>query len=202
MEKKELVSTSYQGEKTSNTEESSINVSSCAKKFFSVCTKGFAFLFALLCIAFTLSLIVVGSYYVNNCSCQPFIPIYLIVTGCLLCLLLIYARYQSHRRRQNTDFDYYVSDSEVTRTLFRYLKDLLSLFVFAWFIAGSVTVYQIYWKINFHNVTSECYCQPLLYKYTFWSITGFYILLASVFVTGLIAMFIKYLFSCCEDEDY
>lgn len=185
------------------TDQSASSVSYYAKwfvqKFLSICAKGFAFIFRILFVGFTVFLLFIGSYYLNDCSCQPFIPVYLIVSGCLLFLLIVYALYKVCKPTVETETSFEFAE---TSNRYRYLKDLLTLFVFAWFIAGSVSVYQIHPKVSYYNVTSDCYCQALLYRSTFWSITSFYIIMAVVLVIGLLGMFVKYLYACFHGEDY
>jgi hypothetical protein len=104
--------------------------------------------------------IVIGSVYLNDCTVEPHIPIYLIVAGVF------------------TLISGYVSSVDKEKyPLLVWLASLFGLFTFGWFIAGNIWVYGNAWPHTDTDVTDPMYCHRTLYMFAFWLLTATYIML-------------------------
>jgi len=116
-----------------------------------------------ICLSFTA--ISIGSVFCHDCPRQKYIPIYVIVWGCVslgishiefIRRLIILKRGPSEENSKINPFSY-----------------ILSFFLLIWIIVGSVWIYSIYGDfdetLNPSNPTH--YCNPLLYYYAFWTTT-------------------------------
>ncbi|KAM9301737.1 uncharacterized protein PAF06_014953 [Gastrophryne carolinensis] len=128
------------------------------------------FAFFIIWTAIGVAFIVVGAVYLNQCPAERYIPIYMIVAGAF-------------------SFAYWVllPLKCISCTLWKIAGLIVSLFVFAWFIAGSVWVFRIY------NPTDE-QCYRPMYLFVFSILIIQYILIG----IGLIAMVFSCL--CCENS--
>ncbi|KAG7484911.1 hypothetical protein MATL_G00054990 [Megalops atlanticus] len=91
----------------------------------------------LIVVAIPITQIVLGVIYMNDCSQQPFIPIYLVVMGvCTIALTLLSCLPCA---QEGEDGDQSPFSSFCTAW-----NSLMSLFLFCWFIAGNVWIYSIY----------------------------------------------------------
>ena len=74
------------------------------------------------------------------------------------------------------------------------VNGIVSLFLFAWFIAGNVWVYSNYSKVQYDltigTSLASTYCDKTTYLFTFWTITVSYI------ITGL-SCIIGVMICCC-----
>lgn len=121
-----------------------------------------------------------GVKYLSECSVQPFIPIYLVVLGAssLLSLTLTY----SSR----------IWDDGCVGVLIIVFMTLLHLFSFAWFIAGTVWVYQIYPPNYIPEGT--LYCNKTAYLFAFVITTLVWAISVLMFVCGCCCG----LLTCCS----
>ncbi|XP_063801208.1 transmembrane protein 272-like isoform X2 [Pseudophryne corroboree] len=94
-------------------------------------------------IGLSIAMIVMGAIYKNDCPIQPYIPIFLLVTGIthLVAIFVLFLRI-------------------VLETCSLVLEALLGTFSFAWFIAGCVWVFKLY---NYY----EGFCNQSLYLFAF-----------------------------------
>lgn len=128
------------------------------------------------------TMIAIGSQHIGDCPIQEFIPIFLIVMG-VIQMIECCGRVVYHMSREEED------DNEGT-------KDVCIFFLFAWFIAGNVWVfetYSSYSSIKACNATSisqpssgckdgisEDYCDDTTMNFSFWVIIFLYIVLGFV----------------------
>ncbi|XP_053545218.1 transmembrane protein 272-like [Bombina bombina] len=84
-------------------------------------------IFGLIWTAMSIAMIAVGAVFLNNCPDERMIPIYLIVAGVF-----------------SFSFWIFLPLEWFSPYLRQILMSLTSLFIFAWFIAGSVWVFRIY----------------------------------------------------------
>ncbi|XP_065834599.1 transmembrane protein 272-like [Oscarella lobularis] len=121
-----------------------------------------------LLIGVPISMIVMGALYFDDCPCQRYIPIYLIVGGCFnlyMCLASI------------SESTFWRGDVERKKLRPLYMCNaLVGCFLLVWFILGSVWIYTIY---NSHCIVESChcYCHQTFYMYAFWLTTATYIAL-------------------------
>nr|XP_054755452.1 transmembrane protein 272-like [Lytechinus pictus] len=138
---------------------------------FNTCT---VTLFLAILLAIPIAMVAIGSVYIHECPAQHFIPLYLIVMGLATILKASIdqkARCQRARLPQE-------EQEEFTPNPLEYgLSKLLSLFIIAFFIAGSVWIYQIY-RPNTIDSSSYDYCHPTVYNFAFWVTTAYYIFVA------------------------
>lgn len=111
-----------------------------------------------------IAMIAIGSVYLGQCPAQKYIPIYLIVGGVFGIVNNILEFVERWRYKD--------SDEEGPR----YHLKAISLFMFAWFIAGCVWVYKIY-PPDYENENSDKYCHKTLYLFTFWMFNISFIIL-------------------------
>jgi len=121
--------------------------------------------------------LVIGVPRQEECTIQPMLPKWLIVSGsCGLAYAVIngFARLLDFlKKRKNPN------SSNKTLTLVQCILQLLGLFCFGWFIYGNYLVYSIYSDVQYDALLNqETYCSKLLYLFSFWSITASWILIA------------------------
>ncbi|KAK3099398.1 hypothetical protein FSP39_003814 [Pinctada imbricata] len=122
-------------------------------------------------LAIPISMVVMGAIYKDDCPIQRYIPIYLIVGGSFGILKNLTSLGQKAKNDRDEEGDEKNMKSNPYDVV-------LNLFLFAWFIAGNVWVYQIRGAVS-SDITSVNYCHPTLYAYAFWLITSVYILLGT-----------------------
>ena len=122
-----------------------------------------------------------GCVYINQCTGQPIIPIWLIVFGCVGVLqtaINIIKRFFKNNDRGEEERNYiYVS--------WNCFETLLSFFLFIWIILGSYWVFGYYDLWRLCNITqySSCYCHPAPYLFS-------YVTLVVIYVTSCIFCFV------------
>lgn len=121
-------------------------------------------------LAFPIAMIVIGALKLDDCPAEKFIPKWLLIMGCfgLLKNLLSLGQQVFNKARDNNEK--HASKNPI--------ECILDLFLFAWFIAGSVWVYRTYSDVSYHKEDGKDYCDKLLYLFSFWSLTSSYILMA------------------------
>jgi len=122
-----------------------------------------------------IAMIVIGSIYLHDCPRQRFIPIYLIVSGCFLVAGSLFEAIKRHCCKRKDENNENISVKDLLRNP---LGSLVLLFTLAWLIAGSVWIYSIRNDYDSEDPTSEKFCHPVLFKFSFWMTTAQYILLA------------------------
>ncbi|XP_035806250.2 transmembrane protein 272-like [Amphiprion ocellaris] len=133
----------------------------------------------LLSCAIPIAQIAVGAVYLDDCPLQPYIPIYLIVCGTFTLMLGLLSCLPCAKKPEDGTTNPLYSVCSIWNLL-------VSLFLFAWFIAGNVWIYSIYEPNYNKNSTSVApYCDKTLYLFAFWTTTVGYIIIGS------------FLFLCC-----
>ncbi|CAL4086502.1 unnamed protein product [Meganyctiphanes norvegica] len=120
----------------------------------------------LLCFA----MIIIGSIKIYDCPAEGYIPIWLIVSGLLLIVLVA----QSAKC---------INDKGELSIIFGYLLSLHVLFHIAWFIAGCVWVYGIH-PANHSLKQDRKYCDFTLYQFSFWLLNIAYIFIFIFMLCG------------------
>ncbi|XP_066440220.1 uncharacterized protein [Eleutherodactylus coqui] len=118
----------------------------------------------------SIALIVVGGVYRDDCPTEQFIPVFMIVFGAFSLSYWILLPLEC-----------------CLPTVRRILSILIALFMFAWFIAGSVWVFRIY-----GNPNRDCHNGMYYYVFSILIIIYIFILLGIIF--GLLACL------CCENS--
>ncbi|KAM8747777.1 transmembrane protein 272-like [Acanthopagrus schlegelii] len=114
----------------------------------------------------------IGAIYQRDCPRQPYVAIYLLVTGVVSIMLAVLSILPSHGHFGNHSAIW---------------SGIVSLFFFCWFIAGNVWIYSIYEPNYNKTVSTENYCNKTLYLFAFWTINFNYILLG-----------LALLYTCCS----
>lgn len=123
----------------------------------------------------------IGAIHLQDCPKQPYIPIYLLVSGVFALVLGLLSCLPCTQEPEDG-----------TQTLLSSLctawNSLVSLFLFCWFIAGNVWIYSIY-QPNYDSSSGTDFCNKTLYLFAFWTTTLVYILLGIVFLGGCCMLF-------------
>lgn len=124
--------------------------------------------------------IVLGTIYLKDCPAQPYIPIYVLVSGvftmCLSLLSCLPCARESEGGEQNP-----------LSSICTAWNSLLTVFLFCWFIAGNVWIYSIY-APSYSPLDVGKYCHKTLYLFAFWMTTLVYILVGVLLVGGCCAL--------------
>nr|XP_022335582.1 uncharacterized protein LOC111132143 [Crassostrea virginica] len=123
-------------------------------------------------LAIPIACIVIGVRYLDDCPLERFIPIYLVVSGSATILPMLLKICMSCITMFSPDQD--ESDSWFACSAYTVVM-LLGCFLSGWYIAGNVWVYSNYDDLS-TNSTSENYCHPTAYYFSFWLFTSAYIL--------------------------
>lgn len=136
-------------------------------------------------------MIVIGSIHFRDCPREKYIPIYLIIGGGVGIIKILFSLVRGFVIKDNNNDD-------EGNPYIGFTGWFIGCFLFCWFIAGNIWVYRIYNDFDKNDNNSPNYCHPTLYYFTFWIITGSYILIAciscSISIVGI------YL-SCVESDD-
>ncbi|XP_075265734.1 transmembrane protein 272-like isoform X2 [Convolutriloba macropyga] len=130
-------------------------------------------------LAFPIAMIVIGALKLDDCPAEEFIPKWLLIMGCfgLLKNLMSLGQQVFNKAKDNNDKNASKNPIEC----------ILDLFLFAWFIAGSVWVYRTYETVSWKTPPSSPeYCDELLFQFSFWSLTLVYLFIA---LSCLLCMF-------------
>ncbi|XP_070552897.1 transmembrane protein 272-like [Ptychodera flava] len=147
-------------------------------------------IFSAVSMAIPITMIIIGSIYKDDCPAEPYIPIYLIVSGAfvLAAFFLSACAGDKKRRLVNDDVE---DDDSASYGCAKCLSSLISLFLLAWFIAGNVWIYETY-EPNYSDATADNYCHETLYLFSFWLMNTTYIILGLSCCIGCLAC-------CCSD---
>ncbi|XP_063412961.1 transmembrane protein 272-like [Mytilus trossulus] len=150
------------------------NVDFARKSIGIVCNSVIATVLLVVSLAVPVAAIVIGGLYLNDCPKQKYIPIYLIVFGAFSIVKAVSSLVDNFRARKN--------EGEQEESKPKSACDgIIGCFLFAWFIAGNVWVYSTYKKFSTDELSEE-YCQPTLFYFSFWLITGTYIIMGLFFL--------------------
>ncbi|XP_065140696.1 transmembrane protein 272-like [Paramisgurnus dabryanus] len=122
----------------------------------------------------------IGAIHLHDCPVQPYIPIYLLVSGVFALVLGLLSCLPC---TQEPDDGTHSPLSSLCTTW----NSLVSLFLFCWFIAGNIWIYSIY-QPNYIS-GKEQYCDKTLYLFAFWTTTLVYIFLGIIFLGGCCMLF-------------
>ncbi|XP_078389834.1 transmembrane protein 272-like [Cetorhinus maximus] len=134
----------------------------------SVCLKILMLILGIAYIAF-------GTVYLNSCTEQYLIPIYLIVSGSFTLFFLMISLIPCAPNDESNILN--------LRKVGRVCERLVSLFSIIWFITGSVWIYSIY-EPDYTDKASPRYCDKTLYLFAFSVTTASYIVLALMIFLG------------------
>ncbi|XP_053272572.1 transmembrane protein 272 isoform X1 [Pleuronectes platessa] len=128
--------------------------------------------------AIPIAQIAIGSVYLDDCPVQPYIPIYLIVSGVFGVMLALL-----------TCMPFSQTPEDCTSSPIKLVcvtwNSLSSCFFFCWFIAGNVWIYSIYEPEYVKNSTNlDVYCDKTLYLFAFWTTTLGYILFGVILLSS------------------
>lgn len=138
-------------------------------------------------LAIPIAMIAVGASHLSDCPAQRYIPIYLVVGGCfgvLQMLLTFSLRVKNHREEKGAaaaaDSERQGEGSTDSNARPNPGSGIISCFLFAWFITGSVWVYGIYTTVNTTGSASSLpdYCHGGTYWFAFVLITLGYVAMA------------------------
>ncbi|KAI4895742.1 hypothetical protein NFI96_024043 [Prochilodus magdalenae] len=122
-----------------------------------------------------------GAVYLQDCPKQHYIPIYLVVCGVFSIVLALLSCLPCCRTEEG--------GGNKTLIMLSYIwNGLVSLFMFCWFITGSVWIYSIYPPNYNSTLLTEPYCNKTLYLFAFWTTTVAYILIACLLVAACCAL--------------
>ncbi|XP_051900516.1 transmembrane protein 272-like isoform X1 [Pristis pectinata] len=130
--------------------------------------------------------ITIGTIYLDSCTKQYLIPIYLIVSGSFTLFFMILSLVPCGSSGESSTGAAHKSGSV--------WKSLASVFSFIWFICGNVWIYSIY-KPNYIDKSSSDYCDKTLYLFAFWLTTAIYILLGITLLLGCCALLCAFILS-------
>ncbi|XP_070552895.1 transmembrane protein 272-like [Ptychodera flava] len=144
--------------------------------------------------AIPIAMIIIGSIYKDDCRAEPYIPLYLIVSGAFsIAFFFLSACAGDKKRRLVTDGG--EDDDSSSYSCAKFLSSLISLFLLAWFIAGNVWIYGTY-EPDYSNTEADDYCHKTLYLFSFWLMNATYILLGLTCCLGCLACICA---CCCSD---
>ncbi|XP_032870587.1 transmembrane protein 272-like isoform X2 [Amblyraja radiata] len=123
--------------------------------------------------------ITIGTIYLDSCTIQYLIPIYLIVSGCFTLFFVMLSLASCSSNDEDSRESACKSDLV--------LKGVVSIFSVIWFICGNVWIYTIY-PPDYNNNTSFSYCDKTVYLFAFWTTTVIYILMGVTLVLGFCAL--------------
>ncbi|CAF0787719.1 unnamed protein product [Adineta ricciae] len=104
-----------------------------------------------------------GGAYLGQCPVEQNIPIYLIVTGAcglasILLTIMIVLAFILLIKRQTAGTAVTAACIIACVLIFLFV---MSLFLFAWFIAGNVWIFGVHKKVDLDDASSPNYCQPV-----------------------------------------
>ncbi|XP_064481798.1 transmembrane protein 272-like [Ornithodoros turicata] len=139
-------------------------------------------------------MVVIGSYYLNDCPIEKHIPIYLVtggVVGVVKLLLSIYSRCTKHKRPEH--------EAEGPHDREAMFCDMvLNCFLFGWYIAGCVWIFGAYLP-DFSDPGSLEYCNKTLYYFAFAVVASGIIFLVAI---ASCACCVILYHACCKRQRY
>ncbi|GAB6022906.1 hypothetical protein CHUAL_007001 [Chamberlinius hualienensis] len=112
--------------------------------------------------------VVIGSMYMYDCRAEPYIPVFLVVSGAFGVIKNLLNFRQQCKVREDEE---YIRQDPVS--------NVVTCFMLAWFVAGCVWVYRVY-EPNYERHDSVDYCDKTLYLYTFWLLNSVFIFIGLV----------------------
>lgn len=105
-----------------------------------------------------------GSLTLGECTVEPMIPYFLIISGITYIIFLPMTILCTVWSKTNACLSCYNG----------VFLSCVAVFSFAWFICGNVWVYHIR-NVEFEDKKSPLYCNELVYQFSFWVIIATYI---------------------------
>ncbi|XP_063724178.1 transmembrane protein 272-like [Symsagittifera roscoffensis] len=121
----------------------------------------------ILLVIFLTSMFFTGALKLNDCPAEPFIPKWLLVMGIFGLLRLLVSQVCNR-----------MVDDDEENCCQGACECMLEVFLFAWFVAGSVWVFRTYGDVSYTK-DSENYCERPLFRFSFVIQLGTYILMGS-----------------------
>ncbi|XP_042615628.1 transmembrane protein 272-like [Cyprinus carpio] len=104
----------------------------------------------------------IGAYFLRDCPVQPYIPVYLIVFGVFVLLVLIVSLGLLFGTLAKDVFELLLLSMLIIS-----ISVILYLFVVCWFITGSVWIYSVH-PPSYDPTNGQNYCNKTLYLFAFW----------------------------------
>ncbi|XP_063412963.1 transmembrane protein 272-like [Mytilus trossulus] len=145
------------------------NVDFARKSIGIVCNSVIATVFLVVSITVPIAAIVIGGLYLHDCPKQKYIPIYLIVFGAFSIVKALSSLRDKCKASNNA------GEQEENKPKGA-CDAIIGLFLCIWFMLGSVWVYTTYKHFSTDESSDE-YCQPTLFSFSFWLITGQFIVI-------------------------
>ncbi|XP_046374194.2 transmembrane protein 272-like [Haliotis rufescens] len=139
------------------------------------CSNTVAVISAVVCLVVPIFMISMGKIHKDECPAEKYISIYLIVGGSAaiaFIVLRLLVKMWCPKPGKSHLCDIISTITSLT----------IALFMFAWFIAGSVWIYSLYNKYDPSDKTAANYCNNTFYVFAFWSTTTIYILIGVIVV--------------------
>lgn len=131
-------------------------------KFFLILLSTIGFIiFAGILLAVPIAMIVVGALNLDDCPVEHYIPIWLIVSGCVVAFLQIV-----YIIKASIDIHLFKDKSSPVSKLYSLFNTLLILFSLGWFIAGNVWVFSHY-PPNVDEPSNAEFCEAGVYYFSF-----------------------------------
>ena len=142
----------------------------------------------LLYLGVPVSQLVIGSIYVGQCTVQPFIPIYMILTGIFGILYVLVGLLLFWQLRRQASLASY-ADAQKSASIGKLFKPIfifLFLINIGWFITGQVIVLQVKFRVELNYPTLPEYCHATLYKAAYVLLFVTYLLVLIVVILIII----------------
>ncbi|XP_059152417.1 transmembrane protein 272-like [Physella acuta] len=153
--------------------------------------------FLLLLFGLPISMLAMGTSYLEECPKEPKIPIYLLVGGAFGFIFICIVLWQQKRARDymlldDSKDDADVDDDDVMTRSYRFTGYILSLFLLIWFALGNYWLFGI-WQPNYTQPLHEPrnWCSKQLYTYAFYQLVTCYSLFG-VSVIGFLGCLVAY----------
>ncbi|XP_076352244.1 uncharacterized protein LOC143247711 [Tachypleus tridentatus] len=140
-------------------------------------------IFLLFTLGVPLSMIIIGTKYINDCPLEAHIPVMLIVSGSLLVISNLMIVLDRLKRISDP-----VKPTGVT--VIGSVTTLLNFLAFGWFIAGCVWVFGSN-KPSSDPKEKSAFCHPILYNFAFWLLNVGFMCMGGIIILGIIGL-------CCN----
>ena len=121
-----------------------------------------------------------GAVFINSCSLQPYIPIFLIMGGILLMLKTFFLIIHSFIVRNAISHPTMHSGKNIFIWAWSIFNIIFNFFLLVWTVASSYWVYSNYREVIESDYSS---CSEVIYKFSFSVVTSCYIILLALCCT-------------------
>lgn len=125
--------------------------------------------------------LIMGLVYFGQCSVQPLIIVWMIVSGCSSIIIFLLSVFL-HFRLKQTQHSFSI---DILLILFNFIA--LVLFFIGWFFAGQVFVFEVKLRVEFFDRSLPEYCNSTLYKGAYISIFIEYLIILFVIILNLLS---------------